>query len=128
MTASDRSPNRLLVLVITLTCFAAAGVLWAMGAAAEQQLAFSGLIRVGVCMGALWLALPSSRRSAAWRGLSPWVIVAIAVAVFLIPRLRFSIPIVIGMLLLGMFVKPKRKPGRKTTIPVESSPSSGSEP
>lgn len=115
---TDLTPNRLLVGVITLACFGGAAVVWAAGYSTEQRLAFSGLIRVGIFMAAFWLALPSKSRFAAWKGLSPWVIVCIAIAVFAIPRLKFSIPIVIGMLVLGAFIKPKKKPAKakKTTI------------
>jgi glucan phosphoethanolaminetransferase (alkaline phosphatase superfamily) len=111
---TDLTPNRLLVGVITLICFAAAAGMWSLGYSKQQTLAFAGFIRVGIFMAAFWFALPSKSRFAAWKGLSPWVIVCIAVAVFAIPRLKFSIPIVIGMLVLGAFIKPKKKREKKT--------------
>ncbi len=106
--------------LITITCFGAAAGMWALGYAKEQQLAFAGFIRVGIFMAAFWLALPSKSRFAAWKGLSPWVIVCIAIAVFAIPRLKFSIPIVIGMLVLGAFIKPKKKPAKKVKQTLET--------
>lgn len=122
MSETDLTPNRLLVGIITLVCFAGAAVMWGLGYREGQELAFAGLIRVGVFMAAFWLALPSKSRFAAWKGLSPWVIVCIAVAVFAIPRLKFSIPIIIGMLVAGAFIKPKPKRNKpqKKTIEVQA--------
>lgn len=90
--------------------------MWWLGYAKDQRLAFSGFIRVGVFMAAFWFALPSRSRFAAWKGLSPWVIVMVALGIFFLPRLKFSIPIFIALFVLCMFIKPRKKKKRKTTI------------
>jgi hypothetical protein len=119
---TDLTPNRMLVAVITLACFGIAAAMWYGGYSKEQQLSFSGLIRVGIFMGAFWLALPSKSRFAAWKGLSPWVVVCIAVGIFFLPRLKYSIPLFLGMLVLLVFIKPRKKKHQpaKQTIEVKA--------
>ena len=115
---TDLTPNRLLAGAITLACFAGAIAMRWFGYSENQELAYAGLIRVGVFMAAFWFALPSKSRFAAWKGLSPWVVVMLALGIFFLPRLKFSIPIFIGLFFLCMLIKPKKRPAktRKTTI------------
>lgn len=111
MPKQDYTPNRLLVAVITIACFGGAFLLRQLELVDRNNtLLIAGLVRVGICMGALWFALPSRKRPAAWAKLSPWVIVGLAVAAFLLPRLRYSIPLLVGMLLVGTFIRPRQKP------------------
>jgi len=116
---NDLTPNRWAVALITLGCFAAAAAMWTAGYTENNrnQLAFAGLIRVGIFMAAVWWALPGGGKLAAWAGMSPWTMVFVAVGVFLTPRLKYSGPIVIAMLVLGAFIKPKKKSRKKKTVP-----------
>ncbi len=118
----NNTPNRGAVGSIVLACLGGAGAMWASGYAAERQLAFSGLIRVGIFMSAVWLALPGGGRLAAWAGMSPWVMVGLAVGVFLTPRLKYSIPLVIGMLVLGAFIRPRGKKSKKAIHATKNDP------
>ena len=119
---ADLTPNRWAVALITLGCFATAVAMWAAGYTEDNrnQLAFAGLIRVGIFMAAVWWALPGGGKLAAWAGMSPWTMVFVAVGVFLTPRLKYSGPIVIAMLVLGAFIKPKKKPHKKKTVAATS--------
>ncbi len=119
---TDLTPNRRMVAIITLACFAAAGSMWWFGYSAQNALLFAGLIRVGIFMSAVWLALPARGRLAAWRGLSPWMLATLAIVVFLIPRLKYSIPLVVGMLLLGTFIRPKKRGKSRDRKAIRSQP------
>lgn len=120
MSASSNTPNRALVGFITLLCFGVAIGMWSGGYTKDYWLMFSGFIRVGTFMAAVWYALPTSKRAAAWVGMSPWVVAGIAVGIFLLPRLRFSIPILIGMLVFGMFIRPRKKSGARTRNTIQT--------
>ena len=129
---NDLTPNRWAVGLITIGCFTAATVMWLGGHTTDNrnQLAFAGLIRVGIFMATVWWALPGGGRLAAWAGMSPWTMVFIAVGVFLTPRLKYSGPIVIAMLVLGAFIKPKskKKPATKKTVPTTARVVQSAEP
>lgn len=100
--------SRPLVGVLTLVCFAAALVIWLTNPAEEMWLA--GFVRVGLVMGALWLALPSRTRPAAWANVSPGMFVLIIVGVLLLPRYpRLLIPLFIVLLVVGFVLRPRRK-------------------
>jgi hypothetical protein len=60
----------------------------------------AALVRTGLLLGALWLALPTKTRPAAWEDVSwtSFLIVVIAIGVFLTSRLRWwSLPILIAV-------------------------------
>lgn len=66
------------------------------------------LLRVGLLLGAFWLALPSKDRPAAWAKFSPWTIAGIvALAVFL-PRLKFVLPVLIAFAGIAWLVRPRK--------------------
>jgi hypothetical protein len=67
------------------------------------------LLRVGVLLGAFWLALPTKTRPAAWSKVSPLTIgIAVAVAAFL-PRLRYVLPLVAAVAAIAWYTRPRRK-------------------
>jgi hypothetical protein len=74
----------------------------------------AAFVRVGVLMGAFWLALPSKHREAAWANVSPYTIIAALVAVFVVARWRAALPIVIGVALVALVLRPRgrRRPDR----------------
>jgi hypothetical protein len=70
----------------------------------------AGFIRSGLVMGALWLALPTRHRPAAWEDVtwSSVVLVLLSVVVFLSARLRWTVlPLV---LVVGIAVYFLRRP------------------
>lgn len=84
------------------------------GAAASErqsrELWQGSFLRVGLVMGAFWLALPSRRREAAWAGISPGTFLALIFAAFLAARFRQAvIPIIVGVAMIGRFVRPRQK-------------------
>ena len=73
----------------------------------------AALLRTGVLLGALWLALPSRKREAAWANVSPVAFVAIlvaAVAFVARPRLLLiAIPVAIALGVVSVFLRPRPK-------------------
>ncbi|REJ74977.1 MAG: hypothetical protein DWQ34_07210 [Planctomycetota bacterium] len=81
---------------------------------AENQDAVAGaLIRTGILLGALWLALPTRKREAAWANVSPVAFVATLVAaVTFVARPRilvYLIPIGLALGVLSAFLRPRPK-------------------
>jgi hypothetical protein len=74
----------------------------------------SALGRVGVVMGALWLALPGRNQEGASWNLSPkflgGVLVAMILTIRIPPRLLIPGAIVLGVILLVLRPRPKRRP------------------
>ncbi len=68
----------------------------------------SALLRVGLLLGAFWLALPTKDRPAAWARVSPWSLGLIIVVALLLPRLKFFFPVLAVGVLIGWFVRPRR--------------------
>ena len=69
----------------------------------------AGSIRVGVVLGALWFAMPSRGREAAWARVSPWAVVAVVVAaVFLVRHLRVLLPLAIAFAAVSYFLRPRK--------------------
>ncbi|MCA9062839.1 MAG: hypothetical protein KDA96_07265 [Planctomycetaceae bacterium] len=66
-------------------------------------------LRVGILLGALWLALPGRRRQAAWAFLTWWKLLGIVVATLLISRLKYLLPVLIAGFAIGWFLRPRRK-------------------
>ncbi|WP_437202690.1 hypothetical protein [Planctomicrobium sp. SH664] len=77
--------NRLLVGLLALAALAGA-VLFALFGDAQNDFWCGSLMRVGLVLGAFWLALPTRGRAAAWAKISPWWIVGIAAALFFVVR------------------------------------------
>lgn len=100
--------SRPMVGFLTIACFVAAPVVhWQWPA---EELWFAGFIRVGLLMGALWLALPTRTRPAAWANVSPATFVGLIVAVILLPRYpRLIVPGVGILLACHLFLKPKSR-------------------
>ena len=67
--------NRPLVGVIALGCLVIAGVLWQMPDSNDMWVA--GFMRAGLMTGAIWLALPTKNRPAAWANVSPRTLIGV---------------------------------------------------
>jgi hypothetical protein len=67
--------NRPLVGVIALVCLVTAAVLWQVPDSNTMWVA--GFVRAGLMTGAIWLALPTKNRAAAWANVSPWTLAGV---------------------------------------------------
>jgi hypothetical protein len=99
--------NRTLTGVLAVGC-AIAGV--AMCAMRGSSDAFgAGLIRAGLILGALWCALPTRSREAAWAGVSPYAVggVAVALAVF-VKNFRVLLPLALALAVAAYVLRPRK--------------------
>ena len=95
--------NRFLVALIAIGCLIT-GVTIAVVDTMDNFWCGS-FVRVGLLMGAFWLAAPSKGRAAAWANVSPWWIVGVAsMLIFIVRRPRVLIPFAIAFVVLGVIV------------------------
>ena len=107
---SDRNValNRTLAGVLAIGC-GVAGVVLCATRGIEDQFG-AGFIRVGLVLGALWFAMPTPTREAAWARVSPWAVVGVVLALVLLVRQpRVLLPAVIVLLLVGYFLRPRKR-------------------
>jgi hypothetical protein len=99
--------NRPLVGVIALGCLVIAGALWQMPDSNDMWVA--GFMRAGLMTGAIWLALPTKNRQAAWANVPPRTLIGVVGGIVVVaarPRvLIFFVPILIALAVLGKVLK-----------------------
>lgn len=106
-TEQELRQKRGLVGLLALSCVVSATILLIVGG--NQGIA-SALLRVGLLLGAFWLALPTEGRPAAWARVSPLSLGLLAICAALISRLKFFIPLLLLGFIIGWVVRPR---GRK---------------
>ncbi|MCP4171376.1 MAG: hypothetical protein GY758_11455 [Fuerstiella sp.] len=68
------------------------------------------LVRVGLVMGAFWLALPTKTRPAAWKGMmSGWTAPGLIITALVIPRLKFMFPVLAIIVGIAYFARPRTR-------------------
>ena len=68
----------------------------------------AAFVRVGLLMGAFWLALPNRHREAAWANLSPYTAGGAVLAIFAVARgWRVAAPVIIAIVVIGLMLRPK---------------------
>ena len=109
--------SRPLVGLITLALLGTWGAMWLLHAAgavdAESQplkLWWAGFGRVGLVMLALWLALPSKDRPAAWANVSKPMLVGVLLVVVLVAvRPWIAVPLLAFLAIASLFLRPRAK-------------------
>lgn len=104
--------NRPLVGIIALVCLCAFVGLWFAGDETSEnpKLWAAAFGRVGLLMGALWLALPTRDRPAAWAEVSSNTFLGLVLAVIGIAwRPKVAIPVVVVLGILALVLKPRDK-------------------
>lgn len=106
--------NRTLAGILAVGCLVAGAVILAVRGIDDAIAA--AFVRVGLMLGALWCALPTRNRDAAWANVSPLTVLVVLVAVIVFARnLRVLLPIAIGLAAVGYFLRPRnRRRGRDT--------------
>ena len=99
--------NRMLVGLISIGCLITAAGLWFRYGDTDDDwmLWIAGFIRAGTFMGAVWLALPSKSRDAAWARISwPALIGSIVGLLVVVRRPKMMIPllVVVGVIGFGL--------------------------
>ncbi len=93
--------------IIALLCFATSAGAAFMG---ELQTAWaSAMLRISLVLGALWLALPTRSRPAAWAGFSVWWLAGLIVFAVLLPRIKYILPILLVGVFIGWLLRPRRR-------------------
>lgn len=103
--------RRLLVGLIALGCLATAAGLWVFTGDWKNP-ATSVTVRLGIMLGALWLALPKQGENLAWEKCLPAVIAVIAVLAFVRGSWRvliYAIPAAIVVGIAAVFLRPRSK-------------------
>ena len=112
----DAAPpvNRAFVGILSIACVVIGALLAVLGPSNDNQVQmWSGsFIRVGVLMGAFWIALPRRGRAAAWANLSPWWMVGVTVVMlFVVRQPRILLPMIVAIVILLAFLpKPRSTP------------------
>jgi hypothetical protein len=93
--------------VIALVCVVTSVVLWQMPDSNEMWVA--GFMRAGLMTGAVWLALPTKNRAAAWANVSPWTLAGVLAGIVAVAaggkRGLVFVPILISLAILGKVLK-----------------------
>ena len=105
---SELRQKRTLVGLLAICCVVLAAILLLMG---RSDAFASALLRVGLLLGAFWLALPTSGRAAAWARVSPWTVGLLVVAALLLQRFRVFLPVLLVGALIGWIVRPRNRKG-----------------
>jgi hypothetical protein len=112
----DRSPlavRKLIVGLIALACLVTAGAFWIFADDPGTNAANAVATRLGIMLGALWLALPSHGESLAWGKALPAVFAVIVVLAMIRVNWRiliYAIPIAIVVAVAAAFIRPRSKP------------------
>jgi len=103
--------NRTLVGVLTiLLLLAAGGVALFVPLDATSEGWVAALLRTGVLLGALWLALASKTRPAAWADIPRWkAVVALALLILTAWRPRMVLPLLILFAIFAYFTRPRKR-------------------
>lgn len=116
------SLNRTVIGLMALICGIASAVLLGMMATRPENSGLiytqGGLARMGLVLGALWLAMPSRNREAAWANISPkFLALLLGAAIVMIripPRILIPAAIITGVTIIILRPRPKRRPSGHT--------------
>lgn len=103
--------NRTMVGLISLACLAAFVALYFFVDEDKKYAMLAAAFgRVGLLMGAFWLALPTKTRDAAWKGVSPLAALASVVMIVVIAvRPKVGIPLAAVMIAAAYVLRPRDK-------------------
>jgi hypothetical protein len=106
MTERSVAVNRTLAGLLSIAC-GIAGIVLCATRGIDDPLG-AGCIRIGVVLGALWAAMPTRTREAAWARVSPWAIVGVVLAaVLFVKHLRILLPMALAIIIVGYVLRPR---------------------
>ena len=111
MNDSPMAVRRLLVGIIALACLATAAGVWIFTGDWKNPVT-AVTMRLGIMLGALWLALPSQGENLAWEKCLPAAVAVIVVLSFVRGSWRFliyAIPAAIVVGIAAAFLRPRSK-------------------
>ncbi len=69
----------------------------------------AALLRVGLLLGAFWLAMPTKTRPAAWKSFSSnWTLVGLIITAIVIPRAKMMFPVIAIIAGIAYFARPRK--------------------
>lgn len=100
--------KRIYVGLLSIGCLVGAVV--AVVVAPDNEGLQGAFIRVGLLLGAFWLAMPTATRPAAWKRLptSNWAIFGMIVSAVLISRLKYMFPVIAVFAGIAWFARPRK--------------------
>lgn len=99
----------MLVGCVALACLATAAAMWIFTERPEQNQFLSAVTRVGIVIGALWLALPKEGENVAWGKAAMLMIPALVLVALHGRRLLYLLPVAIGVALLLAILRPRAR-------------------
>jgi hypothetical protein len=112
MNDSPMAVRKLLVGIIAIGCLATAAGLWLFTDDPGKNPVTSVTMRLGIMLGALWLALPKQGEHLAWEKCLPAAVAVIVVLSFMKGSWRvliYAIPAAIVVGIAAAFLRPKSK-------------------
>lgn len=110
MNASSLAAKRFLIGLLALVCLAIVAGLWVFSTDPEHSALLAGVTRIGVVLGALWMALPASGEFPRLSRLSPMLVVGAVLFAIFAQRLRwYVIPLSVAVAIAYAFLKPRVK-------------------
>ncbi len=117
MDGSPLAIRKLIVGILALGCLITAAGLFVFTADGRGNPATAVSMRLGIMLGALWLALPSSGENIGWEKAMPALIAVMVVLAFArnLKFLIYAIPIALAVGIIAAFIRPKsrRRPPRR---------------
>ena len=109
--------SRPLVAVLAIVCLAIGTVWWLLTVGEQMPIWPGAFVRIGMFLGAVWLALPTKTRPAAWAKVSPWTFAGLLLLILIFARnprtaiiwLRVLVPVLLVVGILTMILRPKPK-------------------
>jgi hypothetical protein len=100
--------NRTLVGILAIVCLLA-GVI--VGTVDSLENVWCGsFVRVGLLLGAFWIALPARGRGAAWANVSPWWLAGVlGAALLFVRRPKIFFAIIAVVVLAAVVIKPRTR-------------------
>jgi hypothetical protein len=108
---SQLATKRKQIGLLALACLGLALCLWFFARDPEHNVLLAGVTRVGIVLGALWLALPKNGATWMWQKAGPVLIVAVALIALAGRALRYTIPIAILLAIILVLLRPRRGRG-----------------
>ncbi|MBI3860525.1 MAG: hypothetical protein HY290_01370 [Planctomycetia bacterium] len=112
MNGSPLAVRKLIVGLISLGCLLTAAGMWFLVDDPITNPAVSISTRLGLMLGALWLALPRDGENIAWQKVLPAIVAVIAVLAFFRVNWRillFLLPIAIVVAVVATLIRPRSK-------------------
>jgi membrane associated rhomboid family serine protease len=112
MDGNDLAGKRLMVGLFALACLAASALIWVFNDQPKESPVLGATTRVGLVMGALWLAMPRRGESVAWRRALPVLAALVLALAFLKRAFVYVVPMAAVLAVVAVLVRP-RPPRRR---------------